>query len=181
MLQHTLDRSDRIIAAERRVTIIARAHAEEAGPHLLSGSPGQVVLQPANRETAAGIFLGLAQIRAQDPNASVVIFPSDHFIHPEEQFVQAARILARAAQQMKHWIFLLGVAPDRPEPEYGYIQPGPPLGWMACVCEPWSPSWKSRAWNRVKQCMAPASCGIRWLWAAGLTPSGAWAGAAFPR
>ena len=130
MLQHTLDRSDRIIAAEQRVTIIARDHAEEARPHLLSRTPGQVVLQPANCETAAGIFLGLAQIRAQDPNASVMIFPSDHFIYPEEQFVQSARILARAAQQMKHWIFLLGVAPDRPEPEYGYIQPGPHLAWL---------------------------------------------------
>jgi len=73
MLQHTLDRSDRIIAAEQRVTIIARDHAEEAHPHLLSRTPGQVVLQPANRETAAGIFLGLAHIRAQDPNASVMI------------------------------------------------------------------------------------------------------------
>jgi len=91
MLQHTLDRSDRIIPAEQRVTIIARDHAEEAHPHLLSRTPGQVVLQPANRETAAGIFLGLAHIRARDPNASVMIFPSDHFIYPEEQFVKAAR------------------------------------------------------------------------------------------
>jgi mannose-1-phosphate guanylyltransferase len=130
MLQHTLDRSDRIIAPEQRVTIILRDHAEEARPHFCSRPPGQVVLQPANCETAAGIFLGLAHIRAQDPDGSVIIFPSDHFVYPEEHFVRAARSLARAAQQMKHWIFLLGVAPDWPDPEYGYIQPGPHLSWL---------------------------------------------------
>jgi mannose-1-phosphate guanylyltransferase len=56
MLQHTLDRSDRIIPAEQRVTIIARDHAEEAHPHLLSRTPGQVVLQPANRDTGVRIL-----------------------------------------------------------------------------------------------------------------------------
>jgi mannose-1-phosphate guanylyltransferase len=130
MFQHTLDRSDRIIAQERRVTVIARDHWDDAWPQLASRRQGKVILQPSNRETAAGIFLGLSYVRAHDPQATVLIFPSDHFVYPEDAFVEMAPSLARAAKNLKHWIFLLGASPDSPEPEYSWIQPGAHLGWM---------------------------------------------------
>jgi len=145
MLQHTLDRSDRIGAPERRVT-------------------GKLILQPANRETAAGIFLGLTWVRAHDPEATVVIFPSDHFVYPEERFVEMTYGLARAAKHLKHWVVLLGVPPDRPEPEYGWIQPGAHLGWInghrvqgtEAFLEKPSP-------ERSRSAMGSGPCGIRWL------------------
>ena len=130
MFEHTLDRSDRIVAPERRVTVIARDHRDDAWPQLSTRPQGKVILQPSNRETAAGIFLGLSYVRAHDPQATVLIFPSDHFIYPEDAFVEMASSLARAARNLKHWIFLLGAAPDSPEPEYGWIQPGAHLGWI---------------------------------------------------
>jgi mannose-1-phosphate guanylyltransferase len=130
MFQHTLDRSDRIVAPERRVTVIARDHRDDAWPQLASRGQGKVFLQPSNRETAAGIFLGLTYIRAHDPQATVLIFPSDHFVYPEDAFADMASSLARAARNLKHWVFLLGAAPDSPEPEYGWIQPGAHLGWI---------------------------------------------------
>jgi len=130
MFQHTLDRSDRIIAPERRVTIIARNHRDDAWPQLSSRPHGKVILQPSNRETAAGIFLGLTYIRAHDSQATVLIFPSDHFVYPEDAFIEMAYRLARAARNMKDWIFLLGASPDAPEPEYGWIQPGAHLSWI---------------------------------------------------
>jgi mannose-1-phosphate guanylyltransferase len=130
MFEHTLDRSDRIVPPERRVTVIAREHQADAWPQLSSRPQGKLILQPSNRETAAGIFLGLAYIRAHNPQATVLIFPSDHFVYPEEAFVKRAASLARAARNLKHWIFLLGAAPDSPEIEYGWIQPGAHLGWI---------------------------------------------------
>src|SRR5262249_44305896 len=77
MFEHTLDRSDQIVNPERRVTVIARDHQHEAWPQFSSRLKGKVMLQAANRETAAGIFLGLSWIRFHDPEATVVIFPSD--------------------------------------------------------------------------------------------------------
>ena len=130
MLQHTVDRSDRIVAPERRVTLVARCHGHEAWPQLSSRPKGKVMLQPGNRETAAGIFLGLSYVRAHDPHATVLIFPSDHFVHPEDAFLEMASRLARAARNLKHWLFLLAASPDSPEPEYGWIHPGAPLGWI---------------------------------------------------
>ena len=69
MFQHTLDRSDRIVPPERRVAIIARDHRDEAWPQLSSRPKGRVILQPSNRETAAGIFLGLTHVRAHRPSS----------------------------------------------------------------------------------------------------------------
>jgi mannose-1-phosphate guanylyltransferase len=128
MFQHTVDRSDRIIPPERRVTVIARDHLDEARLQFTSRAEGKLILQPENRDTAAGIFLGVANIRAHDPEASILIFPSDHFVYPEERFVKVAHGMARVARHMKQWVFMLGVSPDHPEPEYGWIRPGAHLG-----------------------------------------------------
>jgi mannose-1-phosphate guanylyltransferase len=128
MFQHTLDRSDLIISPDRRVTVIARDHLVEARSQFGFRAQGKLIPQPADRDTAAGIFLGVAIIRAHDPDATVVIFPSDHFVHPEERFVEITHRMARLAQRMKQWVFLLGALPACPDPEYGWIEPGAHLG-----------------------------------------------------
>ncbi len=128
MFQHTLDRSDRIIDPGQRVIVIAREHSDEALMQLGSRVKGKLILQPANCGTAAGVFLGVATVRALDPDATVLIFPCDHFAYPEERFVQIAYNMTCIAQSMKQWVILLGAFPDRPEPEYGWIQPGAHLG-----------------------------------------------------
>ena len=128
MLQHTLDRADRLTTREQRVTVMSRSHLWDAGSELSDGKTGQLILQPANRDTAAGVFLGLAKVRAQDPQGTVVLFPSDYFIHPEEQFTAVVGAAIIAAQKLRRWLFLIGVSPDQPETEYGWIQPGAPLG-----------------------------------------------------
>jgi len=128
MLQHTLDRADQISDPKQKVTVIARSHRSHAWPQLAKRRNGKVILQPANRDTAGGIFVALSYVRAVDPQATVVIYPSDHFVYPECRFVETVRGAASAARQLKHWLFLLGVSPDRLEPEYGWIRPGTYLG-----------------------------------------------------
>jgi len=111
MLEHTLDRSDQITAPERKVTIITRAHRVHAWPQLAKYR-GTVLVQPANCETAPGIFLGLAHVLAHDPGATLMVFPSDHFVYPEHQFLRVARKVNQAAERLKRWLFVLGVRPD---------------------------------------------------------------------
>jgi mannose-1-phosphate guanylyltransferase len=124
MFQHTLDRADQITAPARRVTVIAESHQSDAVAQLAGRNAGEVILQPTNRGTAAGIFLALTHVRMRNPDAVVVIYPSDHFVYPEDRFLKAIRGAVQAAEQMKHRLFLLGVTPDRPEPDYGWIYPG---------------------------------------------------------
>jgi mannose-1-phosphate guanylyltransferase len=127
MFQHTVDRALELAPAERIVTVIARGHREDALAQLDGRAVRKVLLQPDNRDTGAGIFLPLAYIRAQDPDATVVIFPSDHFVHPEDRFLEIVQRAATAAEWLADDLVLVAVRPDRPELEYGWIEPGPEL------------------------------------------------------
>jgi mannose-1-phosphate guanylyltransferase len=128
MLEHTLSRADRVSGPTRKVTVIGRNHLPYVGPRFARHEPGRVLLQPANRDTAAGIFLPLTYVRAMDPDATVAIFPSDHFIFPEDRFITQARAAAAAARELRDKVILLGVVPESAESEYGWISPGLDLG-----------------------------------------------------
>jgi len=130
MFQHTHDRADQISLPERKLTVIARNHERDVHSQLVKAKAGRVISQPKNCGTAVGIFLALTHIRAEEPDATVIIFPSDHFVYPEDRFVELVRTAAQAARQMEHRLLLLGALPDRPEPEYGWIEPGRDLAWI---------------------------------------------------
>lgn len=123
MFQHTLDRAAVLTPVTRMVTVIARSHRREAFSQLDGRQAGTILLQPDNRDTAAGIFLPLTYVKAHDPKARVVIYPSDHFVYPEDSFLETVAAAARAAERLHDRVVLLGVTADRPEPEYGWIQP----------------------------------------------------------
>lgn len=123
MFQHTVDRAASLTPPQRMVAVIARGHRRDALAQLEGRHVGTVLEQPDNRDTAAGLFLPLAYIRASDPLATVVVFPSDHFIYPEEAFLRSVDAAARAAERLQDRVVLLGVPPDRLELEYGWILP----------------------------------------------------------
>jgi mannose-1-phosphate guanylyltransferase len=127
MLQHTLDRADRLTAPAHRVLICARTHQREAFLQQTGRPPGTVILQPANRGTVAGIFIPLMYVRARDPEAIVVIYPSDHFIYPEDRFLETVQRAIWTAEWLADRVVLLGASPSSPEPEYGWIRPGSSL------------------------------------------------------
>ncbi len=127
MLQHTLARADRLSARDRQVIIINRTHLRDAKPQIGDRLVKNVILQPGNRDTAAGVFLPLTYVKARDPEATVVVFPSDHFIYPGESFAEVVAAAVRAAEDLDKLV-LLGVVPDRPESDYGWIVPGENIG-----------------------------------------------------
>jgi mannose-1-phosphate guanylyltransferase len=124
LLQHTIDRADRLSRPDHRVTVVARGHRRDALPQL--GGRGRVVFQPANRGTAPGVFLPLTFVRAADPDATVVIYPSDHFVWPEPRFVGAVARAISESEACPERPILLGVTPDGPETDYGWIVTEPP-------------------------------------------------------
>src|SRR5680860_644120 len=137
MFQHTLHRAAKLTTPDRMVTVVAHGHGNEPWAQL-DGIPGiQVLRQPLNRDTAAGIFLPLAYIRARDPAATVVIYPSDHFVYPEDRFLEVVQFAVQIAERPPWRLVLLGVQPDRLELEYGWIQPGPTFD-QATSCRVWA-------------------------------------------
>lgn len=130
MLQHTLDRATCLSGTDRTLVVVAKHHAPGVWEHLPEHHWARTILQPSNRDTAPGIFLPLAHIHAWDPEAVAVILPSDHFVFPEPAFLTAVRRAIRAAHRLSDRIVLLGMRPDGPETEYGWIAPGATVAWL---------------------------------------------------
>jgi mannose-1-phosphate guanylyltransferase len=124
MFQHTVDRVSRLTPSEQTVAVVARGHRPDAMEQLTPRGIGTLVLQPENRDTVAGLFLPLTYVRARDPGATVVIYPSDHFVYPESRFLDVVRQATGVAESLSDQVLLLGVMPDRLELEYGWILPG---------------------------------------------------------
>jgi mannose-1-phosphate guanylyltransferase len=85
---------------------------------------GPVVVQPRNRGTAAGVLLPLLEILDRDPEATVLVVPSDHFVADERRLARAASAAFERVERRSDEIVLLGIAPDAPDSEYGWILPG---------------------------------------------------------
>jgi len=125
MLEHTFARIEMMIPREHIFTVISEEHQSYADVRrqLAGRAPGTVIEQPENKETAAGILLPLMHVYKRYPEATVAVFPSDHFIFEEELFVSHVAIAFHAVEQNPSLFVLLGVEPTEAESEYGYIVP----------------------------------------------------------
>jgi mannose-1-phosphate guanylyltransferase len=125
MLEHTFDRAEKVIPPGHLFTVITRDHlAYKETQRQISRRPrGTVVVQPSNKDTGPGVLLPLMRLYKQYPNSSVAIFPSDHFIQEEDLFALYVGLALRLTEQDPSRVILLGVEPNEPDPEYGYILP----------------------------------------------------------
>jgi len=123
MLQHTLDRAERLIPRERSLVVVSTEHRAEVEAQLAQWPAENIIFQPANRDTAPGILLPLAHVSHRDPLANVAIFPSDHCIQHEARFIRAVSCAVAEVERFPQDFVLLGMAPDAAEEGYGWIEP----------------------------------------------------------
>ena len=124
MLRHTLDRVRDVVPPDRTMTVINGKHRGFLDQALSGQTPGRLFEQPVDRGTAPGVFLPVTQIMEEDPEGTVLILPSDHFVFPRERFVDHIRFASLLLDQFRDHVVLLGAAPDGPENDQGWIVPG---------------------------------------------------------
>lgn len=126
MLEHTLDRAERLAPAAHVFTIVNKDHLifPDVRRQMAKRSSGTVIVQPENKETTAGIVLALVHIAKRDPNAIVTVLPSDHFVLEEDELASYLKFAHHLVKKNSSRIVLLGVEPEWEESEYGYIVPG---------------------------------------------------------
>jgi mannose-1-phosphate guanylyltransferase len=106
-----------------RVWIATGAHLLDATAAALPQIPrGQLLAEPAARNTAPCIGLAAATIARTDPDALIAVLPADHFIRDEPAFLGALERALDAAEE--GWLTTVGIVPSRPETGYGYIEIG---------------------------------------------------------
>jgi len=127
LLRQTLDRVAISVTPERTVVVTTETHSpyfasEFSGP----GAPrvGKVLVQSQDRGTAAGILLPTQWIAWRDPEATVAIFPSDHFVANDTAFMRHVASLAAVVERHPGRIVLVAATPDSVETGYGWIEPG---------------------------------------------------------
>jgi len=124
LLEQTFDRIARVVAPEHTLTVVNRRHERFYAP-LLGHLPGSRLLaQPENRGTAVAISYALFRMAQSAPEASVALFPSDHYIDDDAEFMRHVEYAFEVVEERPEHTVLLGIAPNRPEPGYGYIECG---------------------------------------------------------
>jgi len=125
MLEHTFHRAENLVSPDRLFTVVNRDHLRhpEVWRQLSDRPKGSVILQPMNKETGPGIMLPLTRLYKYYPEAVVVLFPSDHFVLEEDQFMNHVDLACHIVERDPSRLVLLGVEPCAPESEYGYILP----------------------------------------------------------
>lgn len=123
LLEETRGRAALELAPERTLFVVNRVHQPYYAP-ILTGEPANnLVIQPSNRGTAPAILYTLLRIAAVDPQAIVAFFPSDHYISDNQRFMAHIRRALDAARRRPDSVILLGLEPESPEVEYGWIEP----------------------------------------------------------
>jgi mannose-1-phosphate guanylyltransferase len=133
LLESTLARIAPLAAPERTLVVVNRDHLTLAAQQLQGVPPGNVLVQPSNRDTGPGILWSLLTLERRSPGSHVAIFPSDHYVANDAAFRACVRRAASVVEQFPDKLVLLGIEPDHVAPGYGYVVPsGPlPLGYPA--------------------------------------------------
>jgi mannose-1-phosphate guanylyltransferase len=121
LLEVTLDRARHFATVEHTMVIVNSDHLPFAADQLRALPRDNVIVQPCNRDTGPGLVFALEHVAQRDPNATIAVFPSDHFVDDDRKFVSYIRQAAWIVSRLPRKVVLLGIRPDHPESSYGYV------------------------------------------------------------
>ena len=131
LLRQVLDRVRLAVPSDRTVVVTLEQHDGYLADALDGAPVRRVILQPEDKDTAAGVLFPAHWVHRRDPEAVVAVFPSDHFIRidDEQTFMEHVADMADVIREHPGWTVLLGASPSDAEPDYGWIEPGEILAW----------------------------------------------------
>ena len=116
----------RTLARPKQILVVCgKTHAPIVRRVLKQLPPGNILIEPIARNTAAAIGLAAVRIFKEDPGGILAVLPSDHHVAEPEQFRDCIRQAAALADE--GYLVTLGIQPSRPETGFGYIRIGDPL------------------------------------------------------
>lgn len=123
LLHQTLQRLEGLVAPENTI-ILTNALQVDAVREVAAGIPAEnIVPEPAKRDTAPAVALGIGLVAARDPEATMMVLPADQLIRDTAEYhsvMQDALTIAGATDAL----VTIGVKPTWPCPSYGYVERG---------------------------------------------------------
>ncbi len=123
LLEASISRALLLFPPDRIHVILNHDHLDLARDQVKALPVSNLLVQPMNRDTGPGITYALLHLARSCNDATVAVFPTDHYIDNGRAFVAHVMRAMVSVQLHPEKILILGVAPDRPDTGYGYIMP----------------------------------------------------------
>ena len=123
LLQMSVDRIKGIVPDENIIMMTNEQYAGIIAQQLPQLKPEQILLEPARRNTAPCIAWAAWHIKALNPDAQIMVAPSDHLILKTDEYRDCVN-KAFEFIESNDSLLTMGIKPNRPETGYGYIQVG---------------------------------------------------------
>lgn len=134
LLQLTVDRIRSLVDPSRIILVTNAAYESIIKEQLPEIDPKNILLEPARRNTAPCICWAAYHIKAKDPEASMVVLPSDHLVLKEDAFRKTIEEGFDFVEQEDR-LLTIGINPTGPATGYGYIQRGKKVEGYPGVCK----------------------------------------------
>ncbi|WP_186754692.1 mannose-1-phosphate guanylyltransferase [Echinicola salinicaeni] len=121
LLQMTFDRFVKLSDPKNFLVVTNQMYVDIVREQLPEISACQILAEPLRRNTATCVAYASYRIQSEDPNARVILTPSDHLILDELAFQKKINEGLKEAEN-HHRLIAIGIEPNRPETGYGYIQ-----------------------------------------------------------
>ena len=121
LIQQTFNRFVKICPAENIYIVTNEIYRDLIQEQIPQMAPEQILCEPSRRNTAPCVAYANYCILERDPEALVVVAPSDHIILKEDIFLNNITSAMQACSE-NDWLLTLGIKPSRPDTGYGYIQ-----------------------------------------------------------
>lgn len=123
MIQMTVDRFLPICPIENFWVVTSERYIRYIREQLPGIKPSHILAEPEARNTAPCIAYACTKIAAHHPDVNIVVTPADAYVGDNENFVQTVQTALDFTTENSR-IVTLGIVPDRPATEYGYIEAG---------------------------------------------------------
>lgn len=124
LLAHTRQRIAKAVDPDHVLFVLTKKHERFFKEPLEAVPDFQKIVQPYNQGTLPAILWSLLHLFHADERALVAFFPSDHYFGNEAAFISTIEHSFDFAEKEPDSVILLGAGAERPETEYGWIEPG---------------------------------------------------------
>ncbi len=135
-IRHTFERFEKIVPAENFLVVTNVKYKDLVLKHIPELKEEQILCEPIGRNTAPCIAYAAYTLQKKNPDAEMIVTPSDHLILNEEDFrAIIAQCIDFASEH--NALMTVGIKPTRPETGYGYIQVSDrePISKVKCFTE----------------------------------------------
>jgi mannose-1-phosphate guanylyltransferase len=121
LIQQTFKRFQKVCYTENIYIVTNEIYRELIKTQIPAIKDEQIICEPTRRNTAPCIAYANYRILQLNPEANIVVAPSDHIILKEDTFIEVITAALKSTKE-NDWLLTLGIKPSRPDTGYGYIQ-----------------------------------------------------------